>query len=364
MIRNFDSNRRDNTRPSSRGQSSGRYGDSRPPRPARPRLNRETVDRAWENGASRDHADYHPRSVNGRSSPQRRPYERDSNAPSSNNRRSYPQGGGAPRYGNQGRSDARPSSRPYGDRRDSGNRRFNDNDRPYGNRQERSHGYASNEQRPYRRYEDNRAPGGRYGENNTRNQRPPRRYDDERSSGYRPPRREYDDRAPSQRPPRRFENDRTPDHRPPRRDYDDRTPDRQPPRRDYDDRTPRQEYRRPANGKRRDSEAFQFAEDDSAEDGSAEAELFTGDYEQFNEISAPSPAKRTAPTRQQRKQHTTWSKQPKDKAMRAEQKPRAKSGPKPARQKPKRAKGRPEPATRPWQKGYKWPAPSERHNEE
>jgi len=64
MTRDFNEHRRDDRYSSSRNQSSGRYGEERTPRPARPRLNRQTVDRAWESGARRDHADYRTRSNN------------------------------------------------------------------------------------------------------------------------------------------------------------------------------------------------------------------------------------------------------------------------------------------------------------
>jgi hypothetical protein len=61
MTRNFNEQRRYDGHPSSRNQSSDRHGEERSPRPARPRLNRQTVDRAWETGARRDHADYRTR---------------------------------------------------------------------------------------------------------------------------------------------------------------------------------------------------------------------------------------------------------------------------------------------------------------
>ena len=67
MTKDFKEQRRGDMRPSSRYQSSGRHGEERSPRPARPRLNRESVDRAWESGAPRNHADY--RTTNGQ--PQR-----------------------------------------------------------------------------------------------------------------------------------------------------------------------------------------------------------------------------------------------------------------------------------------------------
>lgn len=48
-------------RPAPRTTSSGRYNEEQPSRPMRPRLSRDTVDRAWENGANRKYADYRSR---------------------------------------------------------------------------------------------------------------------------------------------------------------------------------------------------------------------------------------------------------------------------------------------------------------
>src|SRR5215469_7194209 len=65
MTREFNQNQRYDSRPSYRGSSSNnRYGAEQPSRPTRPRLNRATVDRAWENGAPHRHADYKPRHSN------------------------------------------------------------------------------------------------------------------------------------------------------------------------------------------------------------------------------------------------------------------------------------------------------------
>ena len=61
MTKDFSNQRRDDMRPSSRNASSGRYREEQSFKPARPRLSRDAVDRAWENGASRNHADYRPR---------------------------------------------------------------------------------------------------------------------------------------------------------------------------------------------------------------------------------------------------------------------------------------------------------------
>lgn len=64
MTRDFNNQRREDQRRDSRSSSPRRYGEERSPRPARPRLNRDTVDRAWENGARQNHADYRTRSDN------------------------------------------------------------------------------------------------------------------------------------------------------------------------------------------------------------------------------------------------------------------------------------------------------------
>ncbi len=70
MTRDFNKPRRDDSNPSFRNSSPNRNRDERSPRPARPRLNRETVDRAWESGAQQQHADYRPRTGGGQARPQ------------------------------------------------------------------------------------------------------------------------------------------------------------------------------------------------------------------------------------------------------------------------------------------------------
>jgi len=70
MTRDFNKPRRDDSRPPFRNSSPNRNRDERSPRPARPRLNRETVDRAWESGAQQQHADYRPRTGGGQARPQ------------------------------------------------------------------------------------------------------------------------------------------------------------------------------------------------------------------------------------------------------------------------------------------------------
>ncbi len=137
MTRDFNKPKRDNSSPSFRNSSPNRSRDERSPRPARPRLNRETVDRAWESGAQQQHADYRPRT-----------------------------GGGQNRYqGQQQRTNDRRDtssnqhSTPYG--------RNNGNNRPYSNRQDN---YSDSRNRrntqpgnSNRSYNDN-APRSSYGQ--------------------------------------------------------------------------------------------------------------------------------------------------------------------------------------------------------
>lgn len=66
MTRDFNKQRRDGFRPPFDTRSPRRYGEEQPPRPPRSRLNRETVDRAWESGAPQRHADYRTRNSNER----------------------------------------------------------------------------------------------------------------------------------------------------------------------------------------------------------------------------------------------------------------------------------------------------------
>ncbi len=142
MTREFNKQQRDDERGSFRNNSSNRYGEERSSRPARVRLNREMVDRAWENGAPRLHADYRARNTNGQ--PPRNNWR--SNQYSSQN---TPGGNGA--YGNRQHPNSNHSqnfergsngyqkSRPYspggprsggdGSRFDSGPRSGNDGSR-------------------------------------------------------------------------------------------------------------------------------------------------------------------------------------------------------------------------------------------
>jgi hypothetical protein len=73
MTRNYNNQRRDGSRPSSRSYSTNRPGEGRSqytPRAARPRPNRERLDQAWESGAAPKHADYRSRTPQRQSSQQ------------------------------------------------------------------------------------------------------------------------------------------------------------------------------------------------------------------------------------------------------------------------------------------------------
>ena len=63
---------------------SNRHESARPLRSSRPRLNRETVDRAWREGAQHSHPDYHPRGTTNSHPQPRRGYQRPENPASFN----------------------------------------------------------------------------------------------------------------------------------------------------------------------------------------------------------------------------------------------------------------------------------------
>lgn len=139
MTRDFNKPRRDDSRPSFRNSSPNRHRDERSPRPARPRLNRETVDRAWESGAQQQHADYRPRTGGGPARPQGQRtggWSNNSNGQQSGGYSSQNGRGGSRPYNNNRQDnfrDNRPGNyRDDRDRRDSRDtpRNF---DRPSGN---------------------------------------------------------------------------------------------------------------------------------------------------------------------------------------------------------------------------------------
>ena len=197
MTREFNKQRRDDSRPSFRDRSSNNYGEERSSHPARPRLNRETVDRAWESGAQQKHADYRSRSNNGQ--PPRNNW-RNNQQPSEYSSSQNGHGGSRPynnrqeHYRDNPRSFERTSDDPNGPRNPRA-RSFNPNNtnrQPYDNSR-------PGERRPY----DNARPGER------------RPYDNSRPGERRP----YDNAHPGERRP--YDNARPGARRP----YDNSRPD-------------------------------------------------------------------------------------------------------------------------------------------
>jgi hypothetical protein len=268
MTRDFNKQRRDDVRPSSRNYSSGRYGDERPPRPARPRLNRAAVDRGWETGAQQNHADYRPRSRN------------NDNAGQPNRD-----------YGRRGQQYDRPSAqysrntnghRPYENRRDN----YRQEDRsPEGNRGPRSRSYNTG-----RRNFDDQRYGERGGyQDRARGPRDPGQHRDYREraqhSNDRPYSRDRDqDRGYAQRghsgdnrQSREFDRDNRSS-----RGYErNHQPDRGGPRRDS--YNPRWQSR--PQGQR---EQYPRQQRRYPNDGTSQDALYEGDYERFNTPEAPS----------------------------------------------------------------------------
>lgn len=254
MTRDFNNQRRDDMRPSSREQSSSRNGDERSPRPTRPRLNRETVDRAWESGAPAQHADYRTRGNNGNRGQAPRnnwsgnshngPNRQGGQYPARNNRPSYGDRPADPRrFDGPANGSQRPSSRPFDanstNRRYEGNRpdsdrtphaprtprpEYRDQSRPY----EPRPSYRDNGQRDgFQRRNTNYSDRPNYSDRSDRFERGQRPFDhnnhgDANQYGGRPARSfDRDTRAPGNnyrdtRSPRNAERPETPDTRHPR----------------------------------------------------------------------------------------------------------------------------------------------------
>lgn len=284
MTRHFSKHERDDERPRSRPSPSGSYGEERSPRAARPRLNRNTVDKAWENGARQNHADYRARDARGGQQPRenwRRP--RQSGQPSAYTGRNNHDDSRSS-YGNRSsdyRRGERTPDRYQGSRPRSfepGTRRFDE--RQYNQRRDYRPRAESSDFRPR---EDSRSTGNRHPSRSYDERRPsraPRHFQrDER------PRRDYED---ENRPARRYEYDEREARRP--RDFER---DERPPRR-FEEREPRPRgyYRqqrehaagRPdARNSRWQSRPQRFAREPGEYDRPArEREQFEGDYEQFD----------------------------------------------------------------------------------
>ncbi len=272
MTRDFKKQRRDNERPYSRNSSSSRYGEERSPRPARPRLNRDMVDRAWENGARRDHPDYHAHRSDQSQSPRdnRQRYQQPTAQNSRNYRKPYGNRQDGYRSGERNtnsRNGARPRS--Y----ESGMRKFDE--QHYDEHQGYSDRPGAAGPRPaYPRYSDSRSQGrGQTRDPRRRDfgreERPPRGPDRD----YRKP-REFDRET---RAPRSFERDKRSSRHGPQ-------PDTQNPR--WQSR-PDKFSRRP-QGRPQESSRFR-----------PEPEQFEGDYERFDAANtAQSPSREYADTRE------------------------------------------------------------------
>ncbi len=275
MTRDFNKQRRVNERPYSRSSSSGRDGEERSSRPARPRLNRDMVDRAWENGARQNHADYRSRDDNRNQQPRdNKRGNQYSDQPSAQNSRNNrkPYGNRQNNY----RDSERTSQSNYGPRPrsyESSMRRFDDQrynefeHQGYPDRPERTNprtGYRENAQHPgsrspYRDREQYRGNQRNEFDRDTRSSRNP-------TSNRRPP-RDFEGDA-NGRQSRSYDRDKRPFHNGPQRNTVN----------------PRQQSR-PA----RQQPNFSRRPQESQRRG-PERELFEGDYEHFDELNAIEPS--------------------------------------------------------------------------
>ena len=272
MTRDFNNQRREDPQSDSRGSSSRRFEEERPSRPARPRLNRDMVDRAWENGARQNHADYRTRSDSNSHPP------RDNRRPDQHTNR----------YSAQTSSNGR---KPYGNRQDNyrpGERSPRSNNGPRPRTFESSmrtfddQKYNQYERRGYSKqpYRDDNRPG-----NSGNPQRPNSRTQYQGRDQYRGPQRREFDRDTSS--PRDFDRDQRQ-----ARGYDRDT--RQPRSYDRDKRSSRnasgpdtrnprwqsRPERRQNNYSNRSHEYTRYG---------AEQELFEGDYEHFDKSNSAQP---------------------------------------------------------------------------
>lgn len=336
MTRDFSKQERDDERPYSRNSPSGSNGEERSPRPARPRLNRDTVDKAWENGARKNHPDYRARKNQGGQPPRenwRHPQQPGQH--SAYNGRNNTSGNSHAPYGN------RPNDRRQGEYTpnryqgshprpfDSGMRKFDE--RQYNQRRDYQPRPAGNESHPQpredSRYPNNRPPSRNFDARQPRsfegNDRPPRSFerDDRQPRSF-----QHDDRPPrsfdrNSGPPRGFEqNDRQPrsfesNDRPPRSfERDDRQPrsfesnDRPPRSSESHAPHPRGYYREQrqqrASGRpdpqnsRWQSRPQRFAKTNDYARPTREREQFEGDYEQFDARAASPEVVESRETRQ------------------------------------------------------------------
>jgi hypothetical protein len=175
MTREFNKQGRDDMRPSTRHSSSeGRYEGERSTRPARPRLNRAIVDRAWEEGAQTNHADYRPRSRGQAQPTDYRSNRQQQGSPShhngANSRRPYsnrqprePYGYGDPQDNHQGQYEHNGNTRYPSDSRQ----------RPGSSQEQRPYDRYPGQERPYRGNESYHRPA----QDSARDDRPSRGYE-------------------------------------------------------------------------------------------------------------------------------------------------------------------------------------------
>src|SRR6266702_719436 len=154
MTRNYNNQRRDGSRPSSRSSSTNRPGEGRSqytPRAARPRPNRESLDQAWESGAAPKHADYRSRTPQRQSSQQNR-HNSQSSEHSPNHNSSRPFDNRQDNAQGFNRS-SRSNTANYGSRSSDPERRTHD-DQPNGGQR----GYAGSPHKkgPHSSFRDNR----------------------------------------------------------------------------------------------------------------------------------------------------------------------------------------------------------------
>jgi len=272
MTRDFNNQRREDPQPDSRGSSSRRFEEERPSRPARPRLNRDMVDRAWENGARQNHADYRSRSDSNTNS------TRDNRRPNQHTNRYPAQTGsnGRKPYGNR-QDNYRPGERPPRSNNGPRPRNFESSMRTFDDQH-----YNQYERRGYSQQpnQNDIRPG------NSRNpQHPHPRTQYQGRDQYRGPQRREFDRDTSS--PRNFDRDQ----RQPR-SYDRDT--RQPRSYDRDQRSSRnlsgpdrQNPRWQSRPERRQNNYSNRPPEYSRHE--AEQELFEGDYEHFDRSNSAQP---------------------------------------------------------------------------
>src|SRR6266487_6736522 len=192
MTRDFNNQRREDPQSDSRGSSSRRFEEERPSRSARPRLNRDMVDRAWENGARQNHADYRTRSDSNSHPP------RDNRRPDQHTNRYSAQtsSNGRKHYGNR-QDNYRPGERSPRSNNGPRPRTFESSMRTFDDQKYNQYEHRDYSKQPYR--DDNR-PG-----NSGNPQRPNSRTQYQGRDQYRGPQRREFDRDTSS--PRDFDRD-------------------------------------------------------------------------------------------------------------------------------------------------------------